>query len=436
MGKMHMYRFISIDRFDKENLDSDAFFLSHCHTDHMVGLADDILVEHLEKDNGKCIYASKITQDLLKVDSRFSHLLPFVVPLDIDCPTTVRICCSNVEKFITVTLISAGHCPGSVMFLFEGDEGTCLYTGDFRFPKNSACRLKYLHSAGNVKAIDHCYVDSTFCFPDAYFIPSREDCLKALIDTVSDWITKGPCHVVRINLSAKYGYEYVFETLSQTFKTRIYCTQPEKYITLPSVYSILTTDVNESQIFASYSREKLKVLEECSQWKADDAENDNFLSEKKVLIINLSTMYFTKSALPEEIKLCIKENKYRLCFSFHSSLSEVVDFLTYINPKEIHSNVIPFFSEYNSQSRVDNLLRKLCNKQKESNIECGHESNMQYKPLGSFSQCKVEIDSKISRNKEKSFKKHDIGNKRRYLLTEEDSDDDCSDLFIRKKKCI
>lgn len=35
--------FISVDRFDNDNLNSKLFFLSHCHTDHMVGLSNNDL---------------------------------------------------------------------------------------------------------------------------------------------------------------------------------------------------------------------------------------------------------------------------------------------------------------------------------------------------------------------------------------------------------
>lgn len=44
---------------------------------------------------------------------------------EIDVPTS---------KFtFTVTSIPAGHCPGSVMFMFETIGKRVLYTGDFRF---------------------------------------------------------------------------------------------------------------------------------------------------------------------------------------------------------------------------------------------------------------------------------------------------------------
>lgn len=40
----------------------------------------------------------------------------------------------NDEKNVklAVTAIPAGHCPGSVMFLFDYKEMRVLYTGDFR----------------------------------------------------------------------------------------------------------------------------------------------------------------------------------------------------------------------------------------------------------------------------------------------------------------
>ena len=33
----------------------------------------------------------------------------------------------------TVTAMDAAHCPGAAMLLFQGDFGTVLYTGDFRW---------------------------------------------------------------------------------------------------------------------------------------------------------------------------------------------------------------------------------------------------------------------------------------------------------------
>ncbi len=40
---------------------------------------------------------------------------------------------SHGSVSITVTAIDANHCPGAIMFLFEGYFGRILYTGDFRY---------------------------------------------------------------------------------------------------------------------------------------------------------------------------------------------------------------------------------------------------------------------------------------------------------------
>ena len=80
---------------------------------------------------------------------------PVLVPLDADGGVTM-----------TVTALDAAHCPGAVMFLFEGYFGRVLCTGDFRFAHPGM--LAPL--CGRV--VDVAYVDNTYCTPEAVF-PSR-----------------------------------------------------------------------------------------------------------------------------------------------------------------------------------------------------------------------------------------------------------------------
>jgi Cft2 family RNA processing exonuclease len=47
----------------------------------------------------------------------------------LNTPTEIEL--TPIKK-ILVTLFDANHCPGSVMFLVEGDGKTILYTGDIR----------------------------------------------------------------------------------------------------------------------------------------------------------------------------------------------------------------------------------------------------------------------------------------------------------------
>lgn len=57
---------ISIDRFDGHNLKSKVFFLSHCHTDHMVGL------DEAKNDLPGPLYLSEVSA--VFVQRKFPHL--------------------------------------------------------------------------------------------------------------------------------------------------------------------------------------------------------------------------------------------------------------------------------------------------------------------------------------------------------------------------
>ena len=66
---------VSIDRFNGENIKSTVYFLSHCHTDHMVGLNEPELFEKLKHYKLK-FYCHKISAALLSALPLYVHLNP------------------------------------------------------------------------------------------------------------------------------------------------------------------------------------------------------------------------------------------------------------------------------------------------------------------------------------------------------------------------
>lgn len=161
--------------------DCNAYFLSHYHSDHYVGLTS-------SWRHGP-IYCSKVTANLvrqqLKVDPKW------IVPLEFEKTTEVP-----GTEGARVTLIEANHCPGSALFLFEKGYGQgpssglqrVLHCGDFR-----ACPAHVQHAllrpeivdsnTGQRRAqkIDVCYLDTTYMSPK-YAFPSQTDVIQACAD--------------------------------------------------------------------------------------------------------------------------------------------------------------------------------------------------------------------------------------------------------------
>ncbi|KAM7032695.1 5' exonuclease Apollo [Acridotheres tristis] len=124
------------------------FFLSHMHSDHTVGLSSTW---------SRPLYCSPLTARLLH--RRLQVPMCWIRPLEVGQ--------SHVVGEVTVTLIDSNHCPGSVMFLFEGTFGTILYTGDFRYTSAMQCE-----PALRGRHIDRLYLDNTHCHPQRA-LPSR-----------------------------------------------------------------------------------------------------------------------------------------------------------------------------------------------------------------------------------------------------------------------
>ncbi|KAG2460191.1 DCR1C protein, partial [Polypterus senegalus] len=134
-------------------------------------------------------------------------------------------------------------------FLFEGSNGTVLYTGDFRLAKGEVTRMELLHSGSRIKYIKSVYLDTTFFDPRFYQIPDREECLKGIIDLVRSWITLSQYHVVWLNCKAAYGYEYLFTNLSEEFGIQVHVRYLDMFRNMPDILQHLTTN-RETQIHA------------------------------------------------------------------------------------------------------------------------------------------------------------------------------------------
>ncbi|XP_036617239.1 protein artemis isoform X1 [Trichosurus vulpecula] len=376
-GQMVEYPTISIDRFDRQNLMARAYFLSHCHKDHMKGLRSPSLKRRLECSLKVHLYCSPVTKELLLTSPRYSFWEKRIIALEVETPTQISLIdeASGEKEDVVVTLLPAGHCPGSVMFLFQGSNGTVLYTGDFRLAKGEVARMELLHSGSRVKDIQSVYLDTTFCDPKYYQIPSRVECLNGILELVRSWITLSPYHVVWLNCKAAYGYEYLFTNLSEEFGTQVHVNKLDMFKNMPDILHHITTD-RHTQIHAC----RHPRSEEFFRWNrlpcGITSKNGTPLH---VISIKPSTMWFGERTRKTNVIVRTGESSYRACFSFHSSYSEIKDFLSYIHPVNVYPNVIPVGS---TKEKVVEILKPLCR-------SFSKRTEAKYKPLGMLKRART-----------------------------------------------
>uniref|UniRef100_A0AAY4DJS7 Protein artemis n=1 Tax=Denticeps clupeoides TaxID=299321 RepID=A0AAY4DJS7_9TELE len=370
-GRMKEYPTVSLDRFDRENLHARAYFLSHCHKDHMKGLKGPLLKRKLKFSLTVKLYCSFVTKELLLSNPKYSFWEEHIVSIrHLDSPTGISLIDEKTgeSEDVVVTLLPAGHCPGSVMFLFEGSQGTVLYTGDFRLAIGDVARMEFLHSGNRVKDIQSVYLDTTFFDPRYYQIPSREACLKGIKELVEDWICHSPNHVVWLNCKAAYGYEYLFTNLSQEFGCQIHVNSLQMFQKMPEILSHMTMD-RATQIHAC-RHPKDEEMFRANRLPCGCLAKDG--TPLKIISIKPSTMWFGERTRKTSVIVRMGGSSYRACFSFHSSYSEIKDFLTYICPVNIYPNVVPLCR---TMEEVAELLKPMCRE------HCGR-AEIVYKPLG------------------------------------------------------
>ncbi|XP_062504777.1 protein artemis-like isoform X2 [Corticium candelabrum] len=343
-GRIREYPGIIVDCFSTENCYTygRVFFLSHCHKDHMEGLCRPPLISSLQS-GADGIYCSEVTQKLLMRDPEFSHLKRHIKELPISVSTMIKIkhpMTTKVEE-ISVTLLPANHCPGSVMFLIEGQNGTVLFTGDFRLDTDDLKQMAALHCKdGNLKTFRNVYLDTTFCHPKLMVIPSRERSQETTLSLIDRWLSESPHHLVHLNCST-LGLEHIIMAVSNQFKTKIHVHHftKQQYEDLPLISECLTTDCKSTRIHAC--RWKLYKSKGASLPCGVQAVR---YDKPQVMRIKLSTIWFTRLAdgFPDSGSVHLSRyNIWRIPHSMHSSMSEIRNVVKYLHPQTITPIVIP-----------------------------------------------------------------------------------------------
>ncbi|UJR30664.1 hypothetical protein I4U23_018188 [Adineta vaga] len=394
-GILEEYPLISIDSFESYNYTSTMYFITHIHLDHLVGLERPEFGKHVAKINAP-IYMSDISKQLLSIMPLYRHLVPYFKSVPIDQPFTLTIQSNdpvqakkkeggdneslkntlsshtpNVGETIVVTCFGSGHCPGSIMIWIEGAHGNVLFTGDFRLYHGQSKRLVHLHRRRTdnddnyiFKPIDNIYIDMTFFRPEILHIPTREVSCEALILWIKSLLKEKSNVHFHFKQSARVGYEQIYRVLYDNLNMRVHVEQNqyEFFACLPIIQECLTTDPTITRLHACRSAAS-NYTEPCSLFRNCD----------KPIRIFLSIMWFTEQIAANELlveyheyhsnfhqnlsKRCLgfhdyetditypdKYLGYRLCYSLHSSFSEIVDVLKTLKPKRVIPIASPLIS--------------------------------------------------------------------------------------------
>lgn len=348
---------ISVDRFDGENLKSSAYFLSHCHTDHMAGLSNHFFAD-LER-NKRFVYCTPLSKAFLEARYGLAESLSeTVIPIEACSPVIVDYTSPDGNRrSVTVQCVPAGHCPGSVMFVFENPSVSVLYTGDFRITPSDIRKLKPLHyRAGDrmlPKKFDKIYLDTTFLDVDYREFPSRQRSLAEISRSAREWISRDPRNVVLLECSALYGSEFVYMELVDSLKKRVHVRDAvyQSYLRIPELERCITDDAASTPVHACVPKIFGRMGLKC---------RDNVRPENILTIVPSAVRWRGR-----DTSKCISEwdardeRRFCVCLSMHSSYNELRAFLDYFQPAAVRACVESRDSSKRVRDTLNEIMRRV-----------------------------------------------------------------------------
>nr|GMC64609.1 5' exonuclease Apollo isoform X1 [Ipomoea batatas] len=319
----------SVDTWSPNSSRKRNHFLTHAHKDHTQAI---------------CTYASyPIYCTLLTKSLVLQHYpqLDRSVFVNIEVGQSLDI--EDPDGRFTVTAFDANHCPGALMFLFEGNFGNILHTGDCRLTTECLQRLpeKYVGNRGRESRcpLDCVFLDCTFGkFP--LRMPTRQSAIQQVINCIWKY-PDAPTVYLTCDL---LGQEEILVNVSRAFGCKIYvdkeknpeCSQALELL----VPEILSQDPRSRfQLFGGfpglYDRAEAKIAE----------ARANFQHEP--LIIRASSQWYAYDEGCSEMETRKKERfdqavrdlsgVWHVCYSIHSSREELEWALQLLTPRWVVS---------------------------------------------------------------------------------------------------
>lgn len=320
----------SVDTWNPSSILKRHHFLTHAHKDHCSGITS---------YSSFPIYSTLLTKSLIL---RYFPQLDESLFVGIEVGQSLIV--DDPDGPFTVTAFDANHCPGAVMFLFEGNFGNILHTGDCRLTPECLQNLpeKYIARKGKECScpLDFVFLDCTFG-KSLMNIPSKHSALQQVVkciwrhpDVPTVYLT---CNVL--------GQEEVLVQVSQTFGSKIYVDKskhPDFYqaleLTAPEIYSEDPSSrfhlfdgfpklYEKAKKKISEARENMQpeplIIRPSAQWYACE-ETELTVTERKIL---------EKSNIPVKDQFGV----WHVCYSMHSSRQELEWALELLSPKWVVS---------------------------------------------------------------------------------------------------
>ncbi|XP_063234955.1 uncharacterized protein LOC134537922 isoform X2 [Bacillus rossius redtenbacheri] len=276
------------------------------------------------------IYTSSITarylEQIIKVKPKFLKVL------EVNKMYTIKH--KGSQECFSVAVISAYHCPGSVMFLFNGKFGRILYTGHCRY-KPSMLKHPALAQAAANQNLDVMFLDNTYAAPECKF-PSDVECLKQVVEL----IRANPKRKILLALLDEDEAQ-ALQCLVKVLKVKILISK-EKYSTAQKLVEgdarlWFTDDPSQSSISAV-------------QLSSVAAERNK---DNSVVTILLTLQHKFGAGL----ELAGESDVHVIPYSTHSSYDELACFVSQLRPRQI----VPIIAEASSWcSVIPKQLRNFC----------------------------------------------------------------------------